>query len=72
MKVAVFRAICQKRLLVSTKTQLSSPTKRLTGAIMSHSVKLSATFWISGQYEKIASSSRFGPTNAAKVSHSAW
>src|SRR6266852_8888872 len=70
VNVAVLRAICQKRLLVKTVTQLSSPTKRLTGEIMSHSVKLRLRFWSSGQYEKMVSSSRFGPTNAAKVSHS--
>src|SRR5437016_11314822 len=70
VNVAVFRAICQKRLLVKTVTQLSSPTKRLTGEIMSHSVKLRLRFWTSGQYEKMLKSSRFGPTNATKVSHS--
>src|SRR6266852_218698 len=70
VNVAVLRAICQKRLLVKTVTQLSTPTKRLTGEIMSHSVKLRLRFWASGQYEKMLSSSRFGPTNAAKVSHS--
>src|SRR5919201_1816818 len=70
VNMAVFRAICQNRLLVSTDTQLSRPTKRLTGEIMSHSVKLSATFWTSGQYEKMARSTRLGPTKATKVSHS--
>src|SRR6266851_1981609 len=70
VNVAVLRAICQKRLLVKTVTQLSRPTKRLTGEIMSHSVKLRLRFWSSGQYEKMVSSSRFGATKATKVSHS--
>src|SRR5205823_5424179 len=42
----------------------------LTGEIMSHSVKLRATFWTSGQYEKMARRARLGATNATKVSHS--
>src|SRR6266567_1800893 len=70
VNVAVLSAICQKRLLVKTVTQLSSPMKRLTGEIMSHSVKLRLKFWSNGQYEKMASRSRFGPMKAAKVSHS--
>src|SRR5438270_9797484 len=37
---------------------------------MSHSVKLRATFWTSGQYEKMARRARLGATNATKVSHS--
>src|SRR5262249_26250706 len=70
VNVAVFRAICQNWPLVSTLIQLSRPTKRLSGEIMSHEVKLRVKFWISGQYEKMARRIRFGPTNAAKVDHS--
>src|SRR5438874_1007597 len=70
MKVAVLSVMLQKRGLVRTVTQLVSPTKRLTGEIMSHSVKLSVTFWISGQYAKTDSSSRLGATKATNVSHS--
>src|SRR5207248_2212562 len=70
MKVAVLRVMLQKRGLVRTVSQFVSPTKRLTGEIMSHSVKLRATFWINGQYAKADSSRRFGATKATNVSHS--
>src|SRR5690349_19795073 len=70
VKARVLRTTCQKRVLLRAVVQLASPTKRLSGEIMSQSVKLSAMFCSRGQYEKTLSRSRFGRTKARKVSHS--
>jgi hypothetical protein len=47
--VRVFSAICQNCQPLRTAVQFARPTKRISGAVMSHSVKLRAMFWTDGQ-----------------------